>query len=59
MNTQGTLAKVLWISELQEDMGPVLVFSIFFFQKIRTKEVASEGPSKISHQNYWQELVSL
>lgn len=31
----------------------------FFFQKLRTKEVPSEGPSKISHQNYWQELVSL
>lgn len=29
----------------------------FFFS--RTKEVASEGPSKISRQNYWQELVSL
>lgn len=31
----------------------------YFFQKIRTKDVASEGSSKISHQNYWQELVSL
>lgn len=32
---------------------------IFHFFFPRTKEVASEGPSKISRQNYWQELVSL
>lgn len=31
------------------------IFHFFF----GTKEVASEGPSKISRQNYWQEFVSL
>lgn len=56
MHTGKSLVDLRALGRHGKRVGIFHFFSIFFS---RTKEVASEGPSKISRQNYWQELVSL